>query len=83
LESISDQDKNLKPQTVYNTHENADNCERSAAGLRRQPRRDDLTSPQVGAFLHQAQYAHMHLPLLIGLWTGRREGDVLRLKWSA
>jgi integrase len=41
------------------------------------------TSPQVGAFLHQRQYAHMHLPLLIGLWTGQREGDILRLKWSA
>jgi integrase len=41
------------------------------------------TSPQVGAFLHQTQYAHMHLPLLIGLWTGQREGDILRLKWSA
>jgi integrase len=40
-------------------------------------------SPQVGAFLHQTQYAHMHLPLLIGLWTGQREGDILRLKWSA
>jgi hypothetical protein len=25
----------------------------------------------------------MHLPLLIGLWTGQREGDNLRLKWSA
>jgi integrase len=41
------------------------------------------TSPQVGAFLTQRQYAHMHLPLLIGLWTGQREGDILRLKWSA
>jgi integrase len=41
------------------------------------------TSPQVGAFLHQTHYAHMHLPLLIGLWTGQREGDILRLKWSA
>lgn len=41
------------------------------------------TSPQVGAFLHQQQYAHMHLPLLLGLWTGQREGDVLRLKWWA
>jgi len=41
------------------------------------------TSPQVGAFLHQRQYAHMHLPLLIGLWTGQRQGDILRLKWSA
>jgi integrase len=41
------------------------------------------TSPQVGAFLHQRRFAHMHLPLLIGLWTGQREGDILRLKWSA
>jgi integrase len=41
------------------------------------------TSPQVGAFLHQRRYAHMHLPLLIGLWTGQREGDILRLRWSA
>jgi integrase len=41
------------------------------------------TSPQVGAFLHQRRYADMHLPLLIGLWTGQREGDILRLKWSA
>jgi hypothetical protein len=23
----------------------------------------------------------MHLPLVIALWTGQREGDVLRLKW--
>ena len=41
------------------------------------------SSPQVGAFLHQRQYAHLHLPLLLGLWTGQREGDILRLKWSA
>lgn len=39
------------------------------------------TSPQIGAFLTQRQYAHMHLPLMIGLWTGQREGDVLRLRW--
>jgi integrase len=27
--------------------------------------------------------AHLHLPLLMGLWTGQREGDLLRLQWSA
>jgi integrase len=27
--------------------------------------------------------AHLHLPLLLGLWTGQREGDLLRLPWSA
>jgi integrase len=26
---------------------------------------------------------HLHLPLLLGLWTGQREGDLLRLPWSA
>jgi integrase len=27
--------------------------------------------------------AHLHLPLLMGLWTGQREGDLLRLQWSS
>jgi integrase len=40
------------------------------------------SSTQVGAFLAQRKYAFMHLPLLIGLWTGQREGDVLRMKWA-
>lgn len=40
------------------------------------------SSPQVGAFLRQRRYAYLHMPLLIGLWTGQREGDVLRLTWA-
>jgi integrase len=27
--------------------------------------------------------AHLHLPLLLALWTGQRQGDLLRLTWSA
>jgi integrase len=27
--------------------------------------------------------AHLHMPLLMGVWTGQREGDLLRLPWSA
>jgi integrase len=27
--------------------------------------------------------AHLHLALLLGLWTGQRQGDLLRLPWSA
>jgi integrase len=27
--------------------------------------------------------AHLHLALMLGLWTGQREGDLLRLTWSA
>ena len=34
------------------------------------------------AFLARAP-AHLHLPLLLALWTGQRQGDLLRLPWSA
>jgi integrase len=34
------------------------------------------------AFL-QSALAHLHLPLLLALWTGQRQGDLLRLTWSA
>jgi integrase len=33
-------------------------------------------------FLEHAP-AHLHLPLLLALWTGQRQGDLLRLPWSA
>lgn len=26
--------------------------------------------------------AHLHLPLLLGLWTGQRQGDLLALTWT-
>src|ERR1700722_16520024 len=34
------------------------------------------------AFLKSAP-AHLHLPLVLALWTGQRQGDLLRLPWSA
>jgi integrase len=34
------------------------------------------------AFLRSAP-AHLHLPLLLALWTGQRQGELLRLPWSA
>jgi integrase len=34
------------------------------------------------AFLATAA-PHLHLPLLLGLWTGQRQGDLLRLTWKA
>jgi integrase len=34
------------------------------------------------AFLKNAP-GHLHLPLLLALWTGQRQGDLLRLPWSA
>jgi integrase len=34
------------------------------------------------AFLEHAP-THLHLPLLLALWSGQRQGDLLRLPWSA
>jgi integrase len=40
------------------------------------------TEADEAAFLERAP-AHLHLPLLLALWTGQRQGDLLRLPWSA
>ena len=40
------------------------------------------TDDDEAAFLASAP-AHLHLPLLLALWTGQRQGDLLRLPWSA
>jgi integrase len=40
------------------------------------------TEDDEAAFLASAP-AHLHLPLILALWTGQREGDLLRLAWTA
>src|SRR5262245_52271073 len=40
------------------------------------------TDADDAAFLERAP-EHLHLPLLLALWTGQRQGDLLRLPWSA
>lgn len=40
------------------------------------------TAEDESAFLKKAP-AHLHLPLLLALWTGLRQCDLLRLPWSA
>jgi integrase len=40
------------------------------------------TDADEAAFLECAP-AHLRLPLLLALWTGQRQGDLLRLPWSA
>jgi integrase len=40
------------------------------------------TDADEAAFLASAP-AHLHLPLLLALWTGQRQGDLLRLTWTA
>jgi integrase len=39
------------------------------------------TADDEAAFLKSAP-PHLHLPLLLALWTGQRQGDLLRLPWS-
>src|SRR5205085_12125936 len=46
-------------------------------------RRENIwTVDDEAAFLERAP-AHLHLPLILALWTGQRQGDLLRLPWSA
>jgi integrase len=60
----------------------ANPCERGGR-LYRGSRRDNIwTTADEAAFLQRAP-AHLHLPLLLALWTGQRQGDLLRLPWSA
>jgi integrase len=40
------------------------------------------TAQDEAAFLARAP-SHLHLSLLLALWTGQRQGDILRLAWSA
>jgi integrase len=40
------------------------------------------TAADEAAFLARAP-EHLHLALLLALWTGQRQGDLLRLPWSA
>jgi integrase len=57
-------------------------CERGGR-LYRGTRRDIVwTAADEALFLERAP-AHLHLPLLLALWTGQRQGDLLRLPWSA
>jgi integrase len=57
-------------------------CERGGR-LYRGSRVDKIwTDYDEAAFLRTAP-VHLHLPLLLALWTGQRQGDLLRLPWSA
>ncbi len=60
----------------------ANPCEKGGR-LYRGTRADKIwTADDEAAFLRLAP-AHLHLPLILALWTGQRQGDLLRLPWSA
>jgi len=59
----------------------ANPCEKGGR-LYRGSRRDKIwTADDEATFLKSAP-KHLHLPLLLALWTGQRQGDLLRLPWS-
>ena len=57
-------------------------CERGGR-LWRGSRADKIWSDADEAAFFAAAPVHLHLPLLLALWTGQRQGDLLRLPWSA
>jgi integrase len=58
-------------------------CERGGRLYRGGGRAEKIwTAADEAAFLAGAP-PHLHLPLLLALWTGQRQGDLLRLPWSA
>src|SRR5215468_10280451 len=60
----------------------ANPCERGGR-LYHGTRADKIwTAEHEAAFIASAP-AYLHLPLLLALWTGQRQGDLLRLPWSA
>lgn len=60
----------------------ANPCERGGR-LYRAERQDKVwTNDDEKRFLASAP-PHLHLPLILALWTGQRQGDLLRLTWFA
>jgi len=57
-------------------------CERGGR-LYSGTRVDFVWSVEDEATFLQSAPAHLHLPLLLALWTGQRQGDLLRLTWNA
>jgi integrase len=56
-------------------------CERGGR-LYQSERVDKIWTLEDEASFFKSAPAHLHLPLLLGVWTGQREGDLLRLQWS-
>ncbi|TIL25599.1 MAG: integrase [Mesorhizobium sp.] len=59
----------------------ANPCEKGGRLYRGTRAANVWTAADEAAFLASAP-AHLHLPLIIALWTGQRQGDLLRLTWQ-
>jgi integrase len=60
----------------------ANPCEKGGR-LYRGSRADKVWSADDEAAFLRLAPKHLHLPLLLALWTGQRQGDLLALPWSA
>jgi integrase len=60
----------------------ANPCERGGRLYRASRNEKIWTTADEESFLKHAP-PHLHLALLLALWTGQRQGDLLRLPWSA
>jgi integrase len=60
----------------------ANPCERGGRLYRGGGRAEKIWTPADEASFMERAPAHLHLPLLLALWTGQRQGDLLRLPWS-
>lgn len=45
-------------------------------------RRDRIWTDEQEQTFYEKAPQHLHLALMLALWTGQRQGDLLRLKWS-
>jgi integrase len=57
-------------------------CERGGR-LYRATRAEKIWSADEEATFYHAAPKHLHLAVLMALWTGQRQGDLLRLTWAA
>ena len=60
----------------------ANPCEKGGRLYRGSRAEHVWTDADEAAFLRAAP-AHLHLAIVLALWTGQRQGDLLRLPWSA
>jgi integrase len=60
----------------------ANPCERGGR-LYHGSRAENVWSPEDERLFLERAPVHLRLPLVLALWTGQRQGDLLRLPWSA
>ena len=66
---------------VHYGHASANPC-KNPGRLYRSERVDSVWTPQNEAAFYERAPEHLHLALMLALWTGQRQGDLLALTWA-